>query len=859
MSARRSVKRVCETCQVKKSELDFPTTRAKTCTECLRKAEIDEKIAIEQGRATPEEVFTAPLPVEIDPTNPTVQELAARTLARRRLLPFIKRFRPNYLAGWVHEDICRRLERFMNEVEAKKEPRLLLCVPVRHGKSEIGSRHFAPWILGHHPDWEIIAASGAQSLATSFSRYIRDLMRSDVYRALFPETALDPTSQSVENWNTTGGGGYLAAGVGTMITGRGASVLILDDVVKDAEAADSQVIRDNTWEWYLSTALSRLAPGGGVVVIMCMTGDTPVMMADGTQRRLDSLKKSDLIATYANGILAATRIKGIRSNGLDSVLKMRMRSGKIVRANQRHPFLTVLPNGRLAWVRLKNLTSASKIVIVKDSGVNGEALPVLPRGAKSLPCVADYANATIEKHTGRRDIALLHTTTSRGEALVSSTDTALQQKNMTVFMRLRTGVVRFVENTLKRVVRRVIGRKNSLSTTATPPEKYEGFSATDATLPSELLPMSHWHWPLLGISDFTLDEVVSIEPDGVEEVFDVQVEHTENFIANGLVSHNTHWNEDDLAGRLMMMNEMDDGGDKFEVVRYPAINDQGDEYILADDSITQFPPGSTIPIGARLTREMNTALHPARYTLEALLRRKATYAALGQQRWWAALYQQAPAIDDGVFFRKEMFKFYTHEPHLLERAVYQAWDFAITEDQQSDYTVCVTGIQDVDNNLFVADITRFKSSDSFVIADAIIDTWVKHGSCALIGFEDGQIWKTLKAVFLRRCEERRVYPPHELLVPLTDKAARAQPLRGLMQGGKVWFKEKAAWWEEARKEMTQFLSGGKHDDIVDALAWMARLSLTHRVTPRKKEKTLRSWKDKLKAFGAGIDGSHMSA
>ena len=82
-----------------------------------------------------------------------------------------------------------------------------------------------------------------------------------------------------------------------------------------------------------------------------------------------------------------------------------------------------------------------------------------------------------------------------------------------------------------------------------------------------------------------------------------------------------------------------------------------------------------------------------------------------------------------------------------------------------------------------------------MIADAILDNWVKHGACALLGFEDGQIWKTLKAVFLRRCEERRVYPPHELLVPLTDKAARAQPLRGLMQGGKVWFKEKAAWWE----------------------------------------------------------------
>jgi hypothetical protein len=205
---------------------------------------------------------------ELDYSNPTLQELAARTLARRKLLRFIQRFRPKYLPGWVHEDICRRLERFMKDVEDQKEPRLLLMIPVRHGKSEISSRHFAPFVLGHHPDWEIIAASGASSLALSFSRYIRDLVRSDSYKALFPEMALDPSSQSVENWNTTKGGGYLAAGIGTMITGRGAHILVIDDPVKDAEAADSAVIRDATWEWYMSTALSRLAPGGGVLGVL---------------------------------------------------------------------------------------------------------------------------------------------------------------------------------------------------------------------------------------------------------------------------------------------------------------------------------------------------------------------------------------------------------------------------------------------------------------------------------------------------------------------------------------------------------------------------------------------------------------
>lgn len=81
------------------------------------------------------------------------QELAQRELCRRRLPPFIQRFRPKYNAGWVHADICRRLERFMRQVERGEEPRLLLMCPPRSGKSEIGSRHFAPWMLGQHPDW----------------------------------------------------------------------------------------------------------------------------------------------------------------------------------------------------------------------------------------------------------------------------------------------------------------------------------------------------------------------------------------------------------------------------------------------------------------------------------------------------------------------------------------------------------------------------------------------------------------------------------------------------------------------------------------------------------------------------------
>ena len=79
----------------------------------------------------------------ISPQTALVQaEIAARVLAQRHLIPFTKRFNPKYSDGWVHRDICRRLERFSKEVAEGKSPRLMLLMPPRHGKSELASRSF---------------------------------------------------------------------------------------------------------------------------------------------------------------------------------------------------------------------------------------------------------------------------------------------------------------------------------------------------------------------------------------------------------------------------------------------------------------------------------------------------------------------------------------------------------------------------------------------------------------------------------------------------------------------------------------------------------------------------------------------
>lgn len=200
-------------------------------------------------------------------------ELAARELARRSLLNFVLRFETDYLAGWAHQLICAKLEIFFKAVLNNESPRLMLFLPPRFGKSYLSSIYFPAWVLGQEPSTEIIAASYAVSLPENFSRRIKQLMYDPMYTSLFSGTLLDPNAQATSGWYTTKGGAYLPSGVGTGITGRGARILIVDDPVKDAEEADSDVRRQAVWDWYSSTARTRIAPGGGVLVVQTRWSD----------------------------------------------------------------------------------------------------------------------------------------------------------------------------------------------------------------------------------------------------------------------------------------------------------------------------------------------------------------------------------------------------------------------------------------------------------------------------------------------------------------------------------------------------------------------------------------------------------
>jgi len=188
----------------------------------------------------------------------TARELARHDLYFFARWMFFQSRKYRWIRGRHHKIICDALMR----VYEGKCRRLIINIPPRYSKTQLAVIDFIAWCFGKHPDCEFIHTSYGASLAEKNSAEIREMMLSDEYRAIFPDTVL--SSEKITHWKTTAGGSMYSAGSMGSITGYGAGkhrygfsgAIIVDDPIK-ADEALSDTVRPKVKDWFQNTLESR--------------------------------------------------------------------------------------------------------------------------------------------------------------------------------------------------------------------------------------------------------------------------------------------------------------------------------------------------------------------------------------------------------------------------------------------------------------------------------------------------------------------------------------------------------------------------------------------------------------------------
>lgn len=211
------------------------------------------------------------------PVQLAAQELLRRRKARRGLLDFICYINPEYIVSEFAQELCAAIEQFLDDQRAGKRPVLVVQAPPQHGKSDIVSRYAPAWLFGQNPDLSIGGLSYAKDLASDMNRDVQRIMLSPEYGRLFPDASLSAkravhvdmeskrNSDVFEIVNRKGR--YIGAGVGGPLTGKRLDIGIIDDPIKNAQEALSQVTKDSVWNWYITTFATRLSKNSGQIIM----------------------------------------------------------------------------------------------------------------------------------------------------------------------------------------------------------------------------------------------------------------------------------------------------------------------------------------------------------------------------------------------------------------------------------------------------------------------------------------------------------------------------------------------------------------------------------------------------------------
>lgn len=152
---------------------------------------------------------------------------------------------------------------------------LIINEPPRHGKSRTAGL-FVEWVLGKDQSQKIMTGSYNETLSTMFSKNVRNSIQEEkadqykpVFRDVFPNVSIKRGDGAMNLWSLEGGyNNYLATSPTGTATGFGCSLMIIDDLIKNAEEAYNEGVKEKHWDWFTNTMLSRLEEGGKIIIIM---------------------------------------------------------------------------------------------------------------------------------------------------------------------------------------------------------------------------------------------------------------------------------------------------------------------------------------------------------------------------------------------------------------------------------------------------------------------------------------------------------------------------------------------------------------------------------------------------------------
>lgn len=203
--------------------------------------------------------------------------------SRKSFWVFCKTLHPDFYKEKYHhlKELCDILQNLIegniSDEKFNKLQRLIINYPPQHGKSRTLVL-FCCWALGINKQNRILTVSYNDNQATEFSRYTRDeidrekkLFHEIVYNDIFPNSKIKFGNASYKKWALEDEHfSYLGTGLDGSLTGKGFTIRIIDDPIKNADEANNPLIREGIKNWYKGTFLSRRS-GDNVIDIINMT------------------------------------------------------------------------------------------------------------------------------------------------------------------------------------------------------------------------------------------------------------------------------------------------------------------------------------------------------------------------------------------------------------------------------------------------------------------------------------------------------------------------------------------------------------------------------------------------------------